>query len=166
MVITIFRTDWNDQSRQAIERCDFEEEEDVPLLKVDDENQVAAVPPPTAQSLNEDSDQPLLSVSSKTNFSGMTPGQLYRRRTLQIGFMALFLVAGVVLRLVLGHEDPLCYPLPDVGNSSSVCGGNNSMFASSNCSIECDTGFASTGDLVCNASAILSYVPRCLMLAE
>eukprot|EP00042_Codosiga_hollandica_P047946 m.528108 g.528108 ORF g.528108 m.528108 type:complete len:116 (+) comp57559_c0_seq73:1691-2038(+) len=92
-------------------------------------------------------------------------------------------------RLVLGHEDPLCYPLPDVGNSSSVCGGNNSMFASSNCSvcpypvvqlastglfqlgllrlqIECDTGFASTGDLVCNASAILSYVPRCLMLAE
>eukprot|EP00042_Codosiga_hollandica_P047935 m.527317 g.527317 ORF g.527317 m.527317 type:complete len:91 (+) comp57559_c0_seq11:89-361(+) len=53
MVITIFRTDWNDQSRQAIERCDFEEEEDVPLLKVDDENQVAAVPPPTAQSLNE-----------------------------------------------------------------------------------------------------------------
>eukprot|EP00042_Codosiga_hollandica_P047942 m.527900 g.527900 ORF g.527900 m.527900 type:complete len:314 (-) comp57559_c0_seq55:2200-3141(-) len=90
MLTTVLRTNWEEQSKLAIERCELEEEE-IEALNLNESSSVASLDASIVSSADEGT--PLLDKNLKQRRS-----RLFLRRFLQTLLFALVLAAGILVR--------------------------------------------------------------------
>lgn len=96
------------------------------------------------------------------------PSALKRRRIVLVSVCLLVLLVGIIVAATAPNE-PVCFPLPDIQNASSVCHGFASMRGGSTCNVHCEQGFSATGVLRCgdsgNSTGQLVEIPSCVTAA-